>query len=76
MYGGSPASASIIGGYNVYPLEIEEVLDMHPAIETSAVVSAPDSDWGERVIAFIVPAAGAVVEEAVFQSANHHRDRL
>lgn len=44
----------ISGGFNVYPLEVEQVIDAHPGVLDSAVASAPDDKWGERVVAFVV----------------------
>ena len=44
----------ISGGFNVYPLEVEAALNSHPTVKMSAVASAPDERWGERVIAFVV----------------------
>lgn len=44
----------ISGGYNVYPAEVENVLDCHPAIQEAAVVGRPDEDFGERVVAVVV----------------------
>lgn len=44
----------ISGGYNVYPKEVELVLDSLPGVEESAVVGVPHADYGEAVIAFIV----------------------
>ncbi len=49
----------ISGGTNIYPREIEEVLLRHPAVEEASVVGKPHHDWGEEVIAFIVPKPGA-----------------
>ncbi|MBI5441173.1 MAG: AMP-binding protein [Deltaproteobacteria bacterium] len=48
----------ISGGYNVYPKEIEAVLDAHPAVLESAVLGVPDQDLGEQVVAFVVPRSG------------------
>ncbi|HET8658793.1 MAG TPA: AMP-binding protein [Micromonosporaceae bacterium] len=48
----------ITGGYNVYPREVEEVLRSHPGVADAAVVGAPSTEWGEAVVAFVVPAAG------------------
>ncbi len=45
----------ISGGYNVYPKEIEEILDAMAGIAESAVVGVADADFGERVIAVIRP---------------------
>jgi len=44
----------ISGGVNVYPAEVEAVLDAHPAVVESAVVGVPDDDWGQRVVAAYV----------------------
>jgi malonyl-CoA/methylmalonyl-CoA synthetase len=52
----------ISGGFNVYPKEVEDVLDALPFIAESAVVGVPHPDFGEGVIA-IVTAKGAVPEE-------------
>jgi acyl-CoA synthetase (AMP-forming)/AMP-acid ligase II len=49
----------IRGGYNVYPLEVENVLAEHPAVDQAAVVGAPAPVIGEIGVAFVVPAAGA-----------------
>jgi len=49
----------ISGGSNIYPREVEEVLMTHPAVTEACVVGAPDTEWGEVVVAFIVGAAGA-----------------
>ena len=45
----------ISGGSNIYPREVEEVLLRHPAISEVSVVGQADPEWGEIVIAFIVP---------------------
>ena len=44
----------VTGGENVFPSQIEEILDQHPQIQQSAVVGLPDDDYGQRVAAFIV----------------------
>ncbi len=49
----------IVGGYNVYPKEIEEVLDALPDIAESAVIGVPHPDMGEGVVAVLVPATGS-----------------
>jgi long-chain acyl-CoA synthetase len=53
----------ISGGSNIYPREIEEVLLRHPGVSEVAVVGAPDADWGEVVVAFVVRRPGATVTE-------------
>jgi len=50
----------ITGGYNVYPKEIENVLDAHEAVKESAVVGLPDEEFGEKVVAVVVRKDGAV----------------
>ncbi|MBO0789576.1 MAG: acyl-CoA synthetase [Ktedonobacteraceae bacterium] len=54
----------ISGGYNVYPREVEDILETHPAIAEAAVVGLPDDDLGEQVVAIVVPRAGHVPEIA------------
>ena len=49
----------ISGGYNIYPKEIELVLDDQPGILESAVIGVPHPDFGESVVAVLVPEAGA-----------------
>ena len=44
----------ISGGLNMYPSEVERVLSEHPSVEQVAVVGAPDDEWGESVVAFVV----------------------
>jgi acyl-CoA synthetase (AMP-forming)/AMP-acid ligase II len=53
----------ISGGSNIYPREIEEILLQHPSVQEVSVVGAPHQDWGEEVVAFIVPAPGDTVSE-------------
>ncbi|MBX9962700.1 MAG: AMP-binding protein [Burkholderiales bacterium] len=48
----------ISGGYNVYPIEVESVLNLHPAVAESAVIGVPHADFGEAVVAVII-ASGA-----------------
>jgi len=44
----------ISGGYNVYPREVEEVLEGHPGVAEVAVVGLPDEEYGEKVTAAVV----------------------
>jgi malonyl-CoA/methylmalonyl-CoA synthetase len=46
----------ITGGYNVFPREVEEVLRSHPAVVDAAVAGRPSAEWGETVVAYVVPA--------------------
>jgi acyl-CoA synthetase (AMP-forming)/AMP-acid ligase II len=54
----------ISGGVNVYPIEVESVLSQHPCIRDVAVLGLPDEEWGERLLAVVVPGEGFDVEEA------------
>lgn len=45
----------ITGGVNVSPVEVEQVLALHPAVADCAVTGRPDAEWGERVVAHVVP---------------------
>lgn len=52
----------ITGGYNVYPKEIEMVIDAMPGVQESAVIGIPHADFGEAVVAVVVPRPGAEVD--------------
>ena len=54
----------ISGGENIYPAEVEGVLRALPGIADCAVVGVPDQRWGEVGVAFLVPAAGARLDDA------------
>ena len=54
----------ISGGYNVYPKEVEVLIDQMPEVTESAVIGVPNPDFGEGVVAVVVPAADATVDEA------------
>jgi long-chain acyl-CoA synthetase len=54
----------ISGGANIYPREIEEVLQQHPAVLECAVVGRPHPDWGEAVTAFVVAREGLALDTA------------
>jgi acyl-CoA synthetase (AMP-forming)/AMP-acid ligase II len=49
----------ISGGENIYPVEIEQVMHTHPAVEDVAIVGVPDDKWGESLLAFVVLKVGA-----------------
>lgn len=49
----------ISGGSNIYPREIESVLLLHNKVAQASVIGIPHPEWGEEVVAFIVPAVGA-----------------
>jgi malonyl-CoA/methylmalonyl-CoA synthetase len=46
----------ISGGYNVYPAEVESIINELSSVRESAVVGAPHPDFGESVVAFVIPA--------------------
>ena len=54
----------ITGGYNVYPKEIEFVLDALPGVSESAVIGLPHPDFGEAVTAVVVPRPGVQLDES------------
>ena len=59
----------ITGGYNVYPKEIEALIDELPGVLESAVIGVPHPDFGEAVVAVIVPRAGVtLVEQEIIQA--------
>jgi long-chain acyl-CoA synthetase len=53
----------IVGGINVYPREVEEVLMNHPAVADAAVIGMPHEHYGEVPCAFVVLAVGAAATE-------------
>jgi acyl-coenzyme A synthetase/AMP-(fatty) acid ligase len=55
------------GGENLSPGEIEDVLLEHDGVVEAAVVGAADEEWGEKVVAFVVAAAGATLTAAEIQ---------
>ena len=54
----------ISGGVNVSPQAVESVLREHPSVADAVVVGLPDPEWGQRVVAAVVPAPGAVPDLA------------
>ena len=55
----------ISGGENIHPEEVEDVLDASPLVGQAAVVGLADERWGQKVVAFIEPAAEAATPEAL-----------
>ncbi len=49
----------VSGGSNIYPREVEEALLAHPRVAEASVVGKPDREWGEVVVAFVVPRGAA-----------------
>jgi malonyl-CoA/methylmalonyl-CoA synthetase len=63
----------ITGGMNVYPAEVEDVIDALPEIAMSAVIGLPHPDLGEAVVAVVVARAGAEVTTDSLRSALRGR---
>jgi long-chain acyl-CoA synthetase len=69
----------LVNGFNVYPAEIERVLDGHPAVAEAAVVGVPDPETGQRPHAYVVSAlepAPTAVELQVYCAAHLARFKL
>ena len=58
----------VSGGSNIYPREVEEALLTHPDVAEVSVVGQPDAEWGEIVVAFVVP-RGAPPDTATLDTA-------
>jgi long-chain acyl-CoA synthetase len=56
----------IVGGFNVYPRQVDEVLYRHPEIAEAATVGIPDARLGEVLVAFVVREPDARLDEAAF----------
>jgi HIP---CoA ligase len=54
----------VVGGFNAYPAEVEEILSRHPGIAECAVVGVPDERLGEVGLAFVVPRPGTSLDAA------------
>jgi fatty-acyl-CoA synthase len=64
----------VSGGENVFPREIEDLLTEHPEIDDVAVIGVPDEQFGERLRAFVVRAAGSQLSEDAVR--DYVRDNL
>ncbi|UOQ43488.1 fatty acid--CoA ligase family protein [Halobacillus salinarum] len=62
----------LVGGYNVYPREVEEVLYEHPDISEAAVVGSPDPEKGEVAVGFVVTSNSALSEEVLIDFCKEH----
>ena len=58
----------LVGGFNVYPAEVERILGKHPDVAAIAVVGATDARLGEVPVAFVVPVPGTGLTEQEFLS--------
>ncbi len=67
----------ISGGYNIYPKEIELVLDDQPGVLESAVIGVPHPDFGETVLGILVPEAGAAPDlDAIMEAVSRSLARF
>lgn len=62
----------IVGGYNVYPREVEEVLYNHPDIVEAAVFGVPDMNQGEAVKGYVVSKSKELTEEDLIKYCSEH----
>ena len=53
----------ISGGMNIYPREVETILDQHPGVVESAVIGTPDARWGEQLVAYVVLDGATAAED-------------
>jgi len=67
---GRASDMIISGGFNVYPKEVELVLDAHPGVAESAVVGLLHPDYGEVVVAVIVPTGDLDTSDLAGQTAQ------
>lgn len=58
----------VCGGENIYPGEVEKMLEKHPAIHQAAVIAVPDELKGHKPVAFVVRANGAALDEQAVKS--------
>ncbi len=58
----------IRGGDNVYPREVEEFLYTHPKVEDAQVIGVPSTKYGEEIMAWVKPKAGAALDEVELQA--------
>ncbi len=52
----------IVGGFNAYPAEIENIMNQHPGIAQVAIVGVPDERLGEVAMAFVIPTTGTTLD--------------
>jgi long-chain acyl-CoA synthetase len=64
----------IVSGFNVFPIEVEEVLTSAPGVREAAVIGIPSDDTGEAVKAFVVPSVGATLDTGELR--RYAEDRL
>ncbi len=62
----------IVGGYNVYPREVEEVLYSHPDVVEAAVIGVPDPNFGEAVKCYVVSKNKQLTEQQLIAYCSEH----
>jgi len=63
----------ISGGFNIYPKEVELLLDEQEGVLESAVIGVPHPDFGEGVVGVVVPKKGSAIDEQQLLAAIHDR---
>jgi O-succinylbenzoic acid--CoA ligase len=63
----------VSGGENVYPAEVERVLQQHPGVAAVCVVGVPHPEWGQQVTALVVPHESGTVSTADLLNFSHSR---
>lgn len=67
----------ISGGINIYPVDLEDVLGKHPAVEEAAVIGAASDRWGETPVGFVTLGPGNAIEPAALRDwANARLGRM
>ncbi len=66
----------IVSGFNVYPVEVEDVIREVPSVADAAVIGVEDASTGEAVVAYVCPVVGASAEEVAFAVRDHCAARL
>jgi long-chain acyl-CoA synthetase len=67
IFSGRKKEIIITGGTNIYPADIEVVLNQHPLVEETAVVGVEDQKLGEKVVAFVIPKRETTLSHRVLQ---------
>ena len=64
----------VSGGENVYPIEVEKTLAMHPDVAEAFVMGVDDEEYGQRLVAFVVLVDGAATTQDALKA--HVRENL
>ena len=66
----------VSGGVNIYPREIELVLEKHAAVRDCTVFGIPDEKWGEALVAYVIKGAGSITEDELISYCTEHLARF